>query len=210
MAVHLAGAIPVFADISPTTFSLSLSSIKEKLTSKTRGIIIVHFAGIVTPDYRHILDFCNEHNLFVIEDAAHAPGATYDNKYIGTLASIGCFSFFPSKVITSAEGGMLTTNDAEIAAFARSHQNRGLLLDSSTELYALPGRNVRLSEFNALLGRSQLRHLSEYIDKRRKLAKLYYSRLSQLNNITLPSSFSLKTASFWKFPALLLLNLNSL
>ena len=111
MAVHLAGAIPVFADISPTTFSLSLSSIKEKLTSKTRGIIIVHFAGIVTPDYRHILDFCNEHNLFVIEDAAHAPGAI-EISILERLLALAVF--FPSKVITSAEGGMLTTNDAEL------------------------------------------------------------------------------------------------
>lgn len=203
MSVYHAGGIPVFADICPSTFSLSLNSIKEKLTSKTVGIIIVHFAGIITYEYQQILDFCRDNQLFVIEDAAHAPGAMYGEKYAGTLGNVGCFSFFPSKVITSAEGGMLTTNDSEIAKFARSHQNRGRDMDKAEELYKLPGRNVRLSEFNAMLGRCQLRHLDEYVIKRKLLAKLYYENLSACDFIRLVNYNVLETSSFWKFPILL-------
>ena len=202
MSVHLAGAIPVFADICPSTFSLSLNSIKEKITSKTVGIIIVHFAGIITPEYQQILDFCRDKGLFVIEDAAHAPGAMAGEKYAGTLGDVGCFSFFPSKIITSAEGGMLTTNNSDIAKFARSHQNRGRDMDKAEELYRLPGRNVRLSEFNAMLGRCQLRHLSEYVIKRRLLAKTYFQMLSSCDFVQLVSLEVLETSSFWKFPSL--------
>lgn len=203
MAVHLAGAIPVFADISPSTFSLSLNSIKEKITPNTAGVIIVHFAGIITPEYQQILDFSREQGIFVIEDAAHAPGAIVDGKFAGTLGDVGCFSFFPSKIITSAEGGMLTTNNSDIAKFARSHQNRGRDMDKAEELYRLPGRNVRLSEFNAMLGRCQLRHLSEFVIKRRLLAKTYYKLLSSCDFVQLVNLKVLETSSFWKFPILL-------
>ena len=75
----------------------------------------MHFAGIITPEYNQILGFCRDHGLFVIEDAAHAPGGMFGEKFAGTLGDIGCFSFFPSKVITAAEGGMLTTNNNDIA-----------------------------------------------------------------------------------------------
>ena len=203
MSVHLSGAIPVFADICPSTFSLSLNSIKAKITSKTAGIIIVHFAGIISYEYQQILDFCREQELFVIEDAAHAPGAMYREKYAGTLGDVGCFSFFPSKIITSAEGGMLTTNNSDIAKFARSHQNRGRDMDKTEELYKLPGRNVRLSEFNAMLGRCQLRHLSEYVIKRRFIAKTYFEMFSSCDFVQLVSFDILETSSFWKFPILL-------
>ena len=202
MSVHLAGGTPVFADICPTTFSLSLKSIKEKITEKTAGIIIVHFAGIITPEYTKILEFCRDHGLFIIEDAAHASGATFGNQYAGSLGDVGCFSFFPSKIITSAEGGMLTTNDEKIAHFARSHQNRGRDMDKAEELYLLPGRNIRLSEFNALIGRCQLKHLVEYVQLRRILAKIYYEMLSACSSILLVNPSVLETSSFWKFPIL--------
>lgn len=203
MSVHLAGAIPVFADISPLTYSLTLQSIKEKVTHKTVGIIIVHFAGIISYEYQQILDFCREQEFFVIEDAAHAPGAMHGEKYAGTLGDVGCFSFFPSKIITSAEGGMLTTNNSDIAKFARSHQNRGRDMDKTEEMYKLPGRNVRLSEFNAMIGRCQLRHLSEYVAKRRLLAKTYFKILSSCDFVQLVSHEVLETSSFWKFPILI-------
>lgn len=203
MAVHLAGGIPVFADICPETFSLSLDSIKRKISEKTVGLIIVHFAGIVSPEYQQIYDFCKDNGLFIVEDAAHAPGAQYNGKFTGTLGDVGCFSFFPSKVITSGEGGMLTTNNDKIAMFARSHQSRGRDMSQADELYSLPGRNVRLSEFNALIGRCQLRHLEEYIAARRALAYAYYKGLSNCHFIQLVSSKVLGHSVFWKFPILL-------
>ena len=202
MAVHLAGAKPVFAEICPSSFSISLNSIKEKITPKTVGIIIVHFAGIVTPEFADIHEYCQQRGLFIIEDAAHAPGSTYAQKYTGNLGHVGCFSFFPSKVITSAEGGMLTTNDDNIAHFARSHQHRGRDLQSTEELYARPGRNVRLSEFNAMLGRCQLKHLDEYVHKRKTLAKTYFELLSSCHFVQLVNPLALDNSSFWKFPIL--------
>ena len=163
----------------------------------------MHFAGIITPEFQQILDFCRDKGLFVIEDAAHAPGAMVGEKYAGTLGDVGCFSFFPSKIITSAEGGMLTTNNSDIAKFARSHQNRGRDMDKAEELYSLPGRNVRLSEFNAMLGRCQLRHLENFIAKRRLLANTYFEKLSSCNFVQLVSANVLEESSFWKFPILL-------
>ena len=98
---------------------------------------------------------------------------------------------------------MLTTNNSDIAKFARSLQNRGRDMEKIEEVYKLPGRNVRLSEFNAMLGRCQLRHLGEFVSKRRMLAKLYFEKLTSCSFVQLTSIDILETSSFWKFPILL-------
>ena len=111
MAVHAAGGKPVFGEISDATLCLDLEDVKQKVTPRTAGVILVHMAGLVSPDILHFRKFCDDSSLFLIEDAAHAPGASHAGKMAGAFGHAGCFSFFPTKVITAGEGGMLTTAD---------------------------------------------------------------------------------------------------
>ena len=209
MAVHLNGGTPVFAEISPKTLCLDLQDVKRKVTKNTKGIILVHMTGIITPDIFEFKTFCKENNLFLIEDAAHSPGAIIENQYAGTIGDVGCFSFFPSKVMTSAEGGMLVTNNNDIAQFAKSFQNRGRDMSSNIELYKIPGRNVRITEISDLLGRIQLEKLDKFLIRRRAIANIYRNELVKLHDlldILVPNDIN--TSSFWKVPIILSQGLN--
>jgi perosamine synthetase len=203
MAVHLVGGIPVFSEISSSTLCLDLEDLKRRVNSKTAGVIIVHFAGLITPNISAFRKFCDELGLFLIEDAAHAPGALFGNREAGSFGHVGCFSFFPTKVITSGEGGMLTTNDEKVADFARSFQHRGRDMQSSKEQYVIPARNVRMTEISALLGRVQLSHLDEFLSRRRQLANIYAHELSGHEDVVLILPEKLENSSFWKVPLLL-------
>jgi perosamine synthetase len=203
MAVHLTGGTPVFAEISESTLCLDLPDVKRRITPRTAGVILVHMAGLITPDVIEFRHFCDSNHLFLIEDAAHAPGARLGGHEAGSFGHIGCFSFFPSKVITSGEGGMLTTDDDTVAAFARSYQHRGRDMDIATEQYAIPGRNVRMSEAAALLGRVQLSHLDDFLTRRREIAAAYRQELFGLTGVRMVIPSSLESSSFWKVPLVL-------
>ena len=203
MAVHLSGGTPVFAEISSATMCLDIDDVKSKITPNTVGIVLVHMTGIVTPNIMQFKNLCDEQNLFLLEDAAHAPGALVDGKFAGTIGDVGCFSFFPSKVITSGEGGMLVTNNDEIARFAKSYQNRGRDMSSNVEIYNMPGRNVRMTEMSALLGRIQLEKLDDFLEKRRALASIYQRELYGVNGLDVLFPKDIKSSSFWKVPIIL-------
>lgn len=203
MAVHVSGGTPVFAEISETTLCLDLEDTKRRITSRTAAVIIVHMAGLITPDIDDLRSLCDDKGLVLIEDAAHSPGARRGRGEAGSLGHVGCFSFFPTKVITAGEGGMLTTDDDEIAAFARGYQNRGRDMNSAEERYVQPGRNVRMTELAALLGRVQLSHLSEFVEKRRIVAAIYKRELERVNEVTLVLPLEMESSSFWKVPLLL-------
>jgi perosamine synthetase len=203
MAVHMIGAVPVFAEISEDTFCLDLDDVKRRITPRTAGIILVHFAGRITHNVTDFREFCDKNKLFLIEDAAHTPGAHIDGREAGTFGHIGCFSFYPTKVITSGEGGMLTTNDEDVASFARSYQNRGKNMSIEDEQYISVGRNVRMTELSALLGRVQLSHLDEYLEKRRLISSVYAEMLSNHPMIKLILPQKIESSSYWKIPILL-------
>jgi len=203
MAVHLAGCTPVFAEISASTLCLDLEDVKRRVTSSTAAVILVHMAGLVTPDALEFRQFCDDKGLFLLEDAAHSPGARLGTRESGSFGHAACFSFFPTKVITAGEGGMLTTDDDATAAFARSFQHRGRDMASTSERYVLPGRNVRLPEFSALLGRVQLSHLDEFLVRRRRVAEIYREELADCPGLQLVIPEQLERASFWKVPLLL-------
>jgi perosamine synthetase len=203
MAVHLTGGIPVFAEISASSLCLDLEDVKRKVTSRTAGIVLVHMAGLLSPEIREFRRYCDAEGLFLIEDAAHSPGARSDGKEAGAFGHAGCFSFFPTKVITSGEGGMLTTDDDAIASFARSYQNRGREMNAPVERYSNPGRNVRMTEMSALLGRVQLSHLDEFLARRRRVAALYGEALAGLRDVQLLLPDDLENSSFWKVSLLL-------
>ena len=171
-AVVFAGGKPVITDVAPYTMMLDSGIVKKAITARTKGVIAVHIGGLICPDIKAIKEICEEENLFLVEDAAHAHGSKIDSKPAGSLGSAGCFSFYPTKVITSGEGGMITTDDEEIASTARVLRDQGKENFSSSRIVEL-GYNWRMPEVCAALGVVQLRRLPEFIQKRNAIAKIF-------------------------------------
>jgi UDP-4-amino-4,6-dideoxy-N-acetyl-beta-L-altrosamine transaminase len=187
------GAKPVFADIDEKTFNISPKKIEQKITKKTKAIIVVHYGGQPC-DMKEIMEIAEDHNVEVVEDCAHALGALYRGKNVGTFGSIGCFSFYPTKIVTTIEGGMITTQDKETAnkmqilrehgmtrtAFAR--ENKASWYYDVVDL----GYNYRMNEVQAALGISQLKRIDDINEKRKEAAKYYTKRLSGIEGIITP------------------------
>ncbi len=196
-AVLFSGGKPVFADIREDTLCLDPMDIEKRITPKTEGVIIVHLAGLIPPELKEIKQICTKHNLFLIEDAAHAHGATIDGQKAGSLCDGGAFSFYPTKVMTTGQGGMITTNDSDIDAKARSMRNHGL---DSQRIMIMLGDNWCLSEITAALGRYQLANLESFLEKRIAVAKVYDALLKDNK-----SAFPIKAPdnvrhSYYKYP----------
>ncbi len=187
-AIRYTGASAVFADIeSKDDLDISLSSIKQNLTDRTRAIMVMHYAGYPC-DMIAITDFAKAHNLIVIEDAAHASGSRIDEREMGTWGLVGCFSFFSNKNMTTGEGGMVVTNDDEIAQklhILRSHGMTTMSWDRhrghawSYDVVEL-GYNYRIDEIRAALGRIQLRKLDRNNERRQNLTTLYREQLQEI------------------------------
>jgi perosamine synthetase len=203
MAVHLAGGRPVFVDVAEDTLCLDPRAVRASIGPRTRGVIIVHFAGLIAPDVDELARFLRARGLFLIEDAAHAPGARRAGRAAGTRGDAGCFSFFPTKVMTAGEGGMLTTDDDHLAAVARSLQHRGRDMGSSKEQYLLAGRNVRMTELAALVGRVQLARLPERLAERRRVVDSYKAALAGEARARLVVADEPEASSCWKLPVIL-------
>jgi UDP-4-amino-4,6-dideoxy-N-acetyl-beta-L-altrosamine transaminase len=180
------GAKPVFADIDEKTFNISHEDILEKITPKTKAIIVVHYGGQAC-DMKEILEIAEDHKLPVVEDCAHSLGAEYRGKKTGNLGIMGCFSFYPTKIITTIEGGMLTTNDDTLASKSRLLREHGMsktALDresGASWYYDVTdlGYNYRLNEVQAALGISQLQRIEEGIKRRIGAAEYYTRKLKQ-------------------------------
>ena len=189
------GAIPVFADVDPSTQNISASTINEVLTEKTRAIVCVHLAGWPC-DMDPILRLARAHQLFVIEDCAQAHGAKYKGQSVGSLGDVSCWSFCQDKIITTGgEGGMVTTNRKDIWSFVWSYKDHGKSYDAvhSEEhsagfrwLHHSFGTNLRMTEIQAAIGRIQLRKLESWNQKRRSNCQMIWDALSDLNVIRIP------------------------
>ena len=204
-AVILSGNTPVFTDINRNTLCMSFESVQEHTDSETAAIILVHMGGLITPDYYKIKKHCDTLGLHLIEDAAHAHGASIDGIKAGNLGSAGCFSFYPTKIMTTGEGGMITTNDHKLCATARALRNHGENADGE---FIYNSSNYRMSEINAVLGRSQLKRLKENIQKRYYLAVEYMMRLNSVSGITMLPTYSHIFNSYWNFFIVLDSNIN--
>ncbi len=178
-AVAISGARPVFAEVDDD-FQLDFEDVKQKITPKTKAVIIVHFAGKISSDVFELRDFLKERKIALIEDCAHAHGASLAGKMAGAIGDVGCFSFYSTKIMTTGEGGMLTTSDEDIYEKASSFRNRGRDVRASSEIYCRLGRNARMSEIQAILGRHQLRRLDEFVERRNFLAQRYKDNLKRL------------------------------
>ncbi len=180
-AIRYTGATPVFADIeSEDWLCLCPHAVRERITKKTKAIMVMHYAGFAC-DMPAIMRIAKEHGLAVIEDAAHAVGASLQGKALGTWGDVGCYSFFGNKNMTTAEGGMLVTNDdvlAEKARLLRSHGMTTLTWDrhqghaSSYDVVGL-GYNYRIDEIRSAIGREQLKKLPAGNARRAYLVKRY-------------------------------------
>ena len=191
MAVTLNGGKVVFAEIDPESFCLSLDEVKRRLTRKTKGVMLVHFAGNMSKDTLEIQKFCKKKGLFLIEDAAHAHGASINRKMAGSIGNAGCFSFFSTKIMTMGEGGMITTNSRKLYKFAISLRERGQSLHSKKELYSFPWRSCRVPEISAILGLSQLSNLKKSLEIRNKIASVYnkaFEKCEDLNTLKSPKN----------------------
>ena len=198
-AVILAGGKPVFVDIKKETLCIDPDDVRKKITPKTRGIMVVHLAGLIPPEIDEIKEICDKNDFFLIEDAAHAHGSSIDKKHAGSFGHVGCFSFFPTKPMTTGEGGIITTNDDKIAEYAKILRHHGKEGNEHTKI----GYNWRMSEINAILGVYQLNRLDEFVEKRNKIAQRYVDELSEMEGLSLISVPSNSVHSFWKYPVLL-------
>ena len=197
-AVVQAGATPIFADVEEETMNISIDSIKKKMTSKTKGLTPVHFAGKIC-DIVTISKFAKKNNLKVIEDCAHAIGTQYNKKHVGNFGNAGCFSFYPTKNITTIEGGMVITNSKKIAEYVMSARNHGLT-KTLGQRYANgkpwdydmieSGFNYRLDEIRAALGLSQLKRIKKINAERKKIFEYYNTKLKSIKGIATPDSLS--------------------
>jgi perosamine synthetase len=186
-AVVLTGAKPVFVDINPLTYNMSSAAFRSAITERTKAVIPVDIYGLPA-DFSKINEIASKRGISVIEDACQAQGASYRSKMAGTLGSMGCFSFYPGKVMTTGEGGAVITDDDELAAKLRRARTHGQVKGyDSVSL----GGNFRMPEMEAALGRVQLKRLPDFLKKRAKNASLLSEALSnaRINLPAVPPSF---------------------
>ena len=203
-AILACNAKPVIVDINKENFFLSISNIKKNITKKTKAIIPVHIYGQVC-NINEILDVAKDNNLKVIEDCAHAVGTFHKSKHVGTLGNTGCFSFYPTKNITTAEGGMVITNSEKIAEKVRQLRNHGMTKSLKSRYSSeypwifdikQPGYNYRLDEIRAALGITQLKRIKKINELRKKASSYYNKNLQNIPGIILPDMVNDKTHSY--------------
>ena len=207
---HLGGKV-VFCDIDLTTFNLDVSQLEKLVTPKTKAILPVHLFGL-SADMTVILAFATKHELSVVEDAACGFGTRYQGKHVGTLGDAGCFSFHPRKAITTGEGGMVTTNNAELAVKLRRLRDHGAAMsDLQRHLGARPylladhpdaGYNQRMTDLQAALGSAQMDRAQPIISERQRLAAIYDSAFQGLDWLRTPAKLDGYEHGYQSYPCL--------
>jgi len=201
-AVLHSGNRVIFADSDPETLCLDLTDVTRRITEDTGAIILVHIGGVISPQVYALKRLCDERGLYLIEDCAHAHGCTLDGKQAGTFGMAGAFSFFPTKVITTGEGGMITTDDEDIYRRAMVIRNHGKNPGMGNRMSDV-GHNQRMSEFTALLGVQQMRKAHQMIQERNQIARFYDATLRDVDSVrplALPDALS---SSYYKYIAYL-------
>ena len=208
-SVILSNNTPVFTDIDSSTLCMSYDNILDRMTTDVAAIIIVHMGGFITPDIYKIRNFCDRSGLHLIEDAAHAHGAKIYNEYrdkrmcAGSLGDVGCFFFYPTKIMTTGEGGMITTNSYDVMSMAKTLRNHGG--DGRLGLYS--ASNDRMNEISAILGLYQLKRLGDFVEKRNHISNMYRKLLDDIPEINLLPIYNEIKNSYWNF-YLILNNVN--
>jgi len=200
-AVLYVGAKPSIVDIDPNYWCLSPSSIREAITPRTKAIIPVHLYGHPC-DMDAIMEIAERYGLYVIEDAAEAHGAEYKGRKVGSFGHVSCFSFYGNKVITTGEGGMCLTNDKELAEKMKILRDHGM--DPRKRYWHnVVGFNYRMTNLQAALGVAQLSKIEKFIEKKRRIARLYAEELSSVEGITLHPEMSWAKCVYWLYSILI-------
>ena len=196
------GGIPIFADVDPNSLCLDPKSIESRISERTKAIVVVHLLGYPA-DMDVIMGIAKARGLMVIEDAAQAPGARYKGRFVGGIGDIGCFSLNYHKHIHTGEGGLLVTNNDDIALRAQLIRNHG---ENAHEAYGMEnlsnviGTNYRLTELQAAIGREQLKKLDAILLRRRELASYLASRLAHIKGLTLQEVHAHVMHAYYMFP----------
>jgi len=199
-AVLYVGAKPIIVDIDPKYWCLSPSNIRGAITSRTKAIIPVHLYGHPC-DMDAIMEIAERYGLYVIEDAAEAHGAEYKGRKVGSFGHVACFSFYGNKIITTGEGGMCLTNDEELAEKMKILRDHGM--DPKKRYWHnVIGFNYRMTNLQAALGVAQLSKIERFIEKKRKIARLYEEELSSIEGITLHPEMSWAKCVYWLYSIL--------
>jgi len=210
-SVVYTGATPIFADIiGEQDLNIDPDDVAHRITSRTRGIVVVHYAGYPV-DMDRIMHLADQHGLYVVEDASHAPGSDYHGKPLGTIGHVGCFSFYTNKNMTTAEGGMVVTNDDNLAQRMRRMRSHGMTTVTWDRIrghaYSYDvtdlGFNYRIDEMRAALGIVQLNRLPANNKRRRILMENYLTGLSQNGMIVVPFGLGVEDVSCHICPVLL-------
>lgn len=199
--VRHCGATPVFVDAEPRTWNIDPAQIEAAITPRTRGIIVVHLYGHPT-DMAPVLEIAHRHGLWVLEDAAEAHGATYRGRVVGSIGDAATFSFYGNKILTSGEGGMVVTDDAELAERVRQLKGQG---QDPQRRYWFPvlGFNYRMTNVAAAIGLAQLECADWHLARRREIAGWYREELSGVDGLELSPQAEWATNAHWIFCAVL-------
>jgi len=184
--IIMSKAKPIFVDSDPVTWNMDAAQIESKITDKTKAIMIVHIYGLPV-DVEPILELAKKYNIKIIEDAAEMIGQTYNGKPCGSFGDVSVFSFYPNKHITTGEGGMVVTDNEELAEKAKAYRN----LCFKTEkrfVHDELGWNYRITNLQAAVGLAQLEQLDLFVNKKREMGKLYTELLKDIEEIQLPLS----------------------
>ncbi|MCT2536291.1 UDP-4-amino-4,6-dideoxy-N-acetyl-beta-L-altrosamine transaminase [Aquibacillus koreensis] len=210
------GGIPVFADINPQTYNISSKSVKSLITNKTKAIITVDFTG-QPAEYEELVSIAEDHGIIIIGDAAHALGASYKGKSVGSITDMTMFSFHPVKHITTGEGGIITTDDDEFYQQLIDFRTHGITRDAKRlmnkgeswyyEMHEL-GFNYRMTDIQAALGLSQINKLQKFIEIRRNYADRYNKAFKDIDEIIIPFQHEDSNSSWHLY--IIRLNINML
>lgn len=179
-----AGATPVLVDSDPDTWNLDVAQVEKKITARTRAIMVVHIYGLPV-DMTPVLEIANKYRLKVIEDAAEMHGQTYQGKPCGSFGELSVFSFYANKHITTGEGGMILTDDGQLAERCRSLRNL-CFIPEKRFVHEELGWNFRMTNMQAALGLAQLEQLDAFVEKKRRMGAFYTERLKDIRGLQLP------------------------
>jgi len=200
-AVTFTGATPVFVDSETDTWNIDAGSIEQAVSEKTKAIIPVHLYGHPA-NMTHILNIAQKHNLSVIEDAAEAHGALYKGEKVGSLGDLGMFSFYGNKTITTGEGGMIVTDNKDLAEKIRILRDHGM--DPERHYWhTVLGYNYRMTNIQAALGVAQMEHIEQIVEQKRRNAALYVKGLQDISGITLPPEATWAKNIYWLYSILI-------
>ena len=201
-AVVHAGGRPVLVDMDPESFAVRPEDVEKKLTPKTAGLIVVHIGGIVSRRMPELQELARKKGLWLVEDAAHAHGSCYNGVRAGSFGIAGAFSFYPTKVMTSGEGGMIVTSDDRIAEEARIYRDQGKA-SFTQNAHIRMGYNWRMSEPHAIIGLKHLERLPAMIADRQKIAAIYDEGLKGFRNLSRVEVPAGGASNYYKYIAVL-------